>query len=218
MSHPDTLLARILKARYFPSGTFLTAALGHNPSYSWRSLHSTQDLLKLGSRWRIGDGASIGAWGEPWLRSNPPQCLTMPMDPNMNSMTVKDLIQPNVKVWNSPLISTLFPTNIAKLILDTPLIESCQEDALIRNPSSDGNYSVRSAYKLCQGANQNEVHIGQLYNWNLIWWKSHPRCAVSFGGCARTVSPRESGFVTKVFPVRLFVQCVMGNYKLLGMP
>lgn len=65
-------MARLLKARYYPIGTFLDATLGHNPSYVWWSLLSTQDLLKLGCRWKIGDGTNISVWGEPWIRSNGP--------------------------------------------------------------------------------------------------------------------------------------------------
>jgi hypothetical protein len=34
----NSLVARIFKARYFPNGTYLTASLGHNPSYVWHSI------------------------------------------------------------------------------------------------------------------------------------------------------------------------------------
>jgi len=33
LMEPDSLVARIFKARYFPSHTYLTSQLGHNPSY-----------------------------------------------------------------------------------------------------------------------------------------------------------------------------------------
>lgn len=67
ITHPNSLMSRLLKARYFPAGNFLNASLGHNPSYTWRSLHSSQDLLRLGCRWEIGDGTSIRVWEEPWI-------------------------------------------------------------------------------------------------------------------------------------------------------
>jgi hypothetical protein len=34
----NSLVSRILEAQYFPQGTYLTASLGHNPSYVWRSI------------------------------------------------------------------------------------------------------------------------------------------------------------------------------------
>lgn len=38
MVHPEKLVSRIFKARYYPSDSFLTAKLGSNPSYIWRSV------------------------------------------------------------------------------------------------------------------------------------------------------------------------------------
>lgn len=42
MMHHDSLAARIYKARYYPMGSFLTAKLGGNPSYIWRSVLAAQ--------------------------------------------------------------------------------------------------------------------------------------------------------------------------------
>jgi len=40
---PDSLVSRTYKALYFPSCSYLTSNLGHNPSYVWRIfLHSTR--------------------------------------------------------------------------------------------------------------------------------------------------------------------------------
>lgn len=47
-----------MKARYFPKGDFLTAEIGINPSYMWRSILFAQEDVKSGCRRRIGDGAS----------------------------------------------------------------------------------------------------------------------------------------------------------------
>ena len=37
----DSLVYRVLKANYFPTRDFVHASIGHNPSYTWRSLIST---------------------------------------------------------------------------------------------------------------------------------------------------------------------------------
>jgi len=53
------LLTRVLKAKYFPRSGFLGATIGHNPSFTWRSIWSTIPMLSLGYRWKIGDGNDI---------------------------------------------------------------------------------------------------------------------------------------------------------------
>lgn len=42
----NSLLYWVLKAKYFPNGDFLNAALGNNPSYIWCSIFSAQSIVK----------------------------------------------------------------------------------------------------------------------------------------------------------------------------
>ncbi|KAL0462049.1 UNVERIFIED_CONTAM: hypothetical protein Slati_0092500 [Sesamum latifolium] len=52
----DTLLHQILRQRYFPGSNFFAANAGANPSYTWRSMLRSRELLIAGTRWQIGDG------------------------------------------------------------------------------------------------------------------------------------------------------------------
>jgi hypothetical protein len=52
MINPNTLVARIFKAQYFPHSSFLEANLGNNPSYVWKSLWKSLHVLNLGCRWK----------------------------------------------------------------------------------------------------------------------------------------------------------------------
>lgn len=54
MTNPRSLVARIYKARYYPFTNFLTATVGGNPSFVWRSIMTAQDLIKLGTTCRPG--------------------------------------------------------------------------------------------------------------------------------------------------------------------
>ncbi|KAJ9163052.1 hypothetical protein P3X46_022767 [Hevea brasiliensis] len=45
--NPDSLAARLLKAKYYPESSF-TAPLRSSPSYNWRSIHATQSLIRYG--------------------------------------------------------------------------------------------------------------------------------------------------------------------------
>ena len=59
LSNPSSLVARVLKARYFPTSDLLNAKLGSSPSYSWRSIHSSLEIIRCGIRWRVGNGKQI---------------------------------------------------------------------------------------------------------------------------------------------------------------
>jgi hypothetical protein len=74
LQNPDSLVAKIFKAKYFPRGSILTAQLGRRPSYVWKSLWAAQDLLKAGIKWRVGNGFQIRIWKDRWL----PQQLVLP--------------------------------------------------------------------------------------------------------------------------------------------
>lgn len=63
----DSLVSKIYKAPYYPSGTFLTAKVGNNPSYIWRSIMEAQVLLKQGVVRRVGSGINVDILLDPWL-------------------------------------------------------------------------------------------------------------------------------------------------------
>lgn len=63
----ETLLARALKAKYFPSSNFLSASLGNLSSYTWKSLWAARGLLESGLYWRIGLGSKVSVANDTWL-------------------------------------------------------------------------------------------------------------------------------------------------------
>jgi hypothetical protein len=59
LMNPESLCAKVLKARYFPNSSILQATATPGISYSWRSILKGINLLKEGLIWRIGDGAKV---------------------------------------------------------------------------------------------------------------------------------------------------------------
>lgn len=57
--NPNTLVHRVLKAKYFADLTFKEAQLGRRPSYVWRSLMAAKDIVMNGARWVVGNGESV---------------------------------------------------------------------------------------------------------------------------------------------------------------
>ncbi|CAN0906115.1 Uncharacterized mitochondrial protein AtMg00310, partial [Linum grandiflorum] len=72
LSEPDSLLAQILRGRYFHTTSFLNAVLGSRLSWGWRSILHGRDLLIKGLRYQIGNGISIRALSDPWIPSFSP--------------------------------------------------------------------------------------------------------------------------------------------------
>ncbi|KAL5564135.1 hypothetical protein UlMin_027299 [Ulmus minor] len=75
---PDSLVGKVLKACYYPNCSFLDANLGSCPSFSWRSICWGRDIIKMGSRWRVGSGDSISVINDRWI---PNQTAFLLLDP-----------------------------------------------------------------------------------------------------------------------------------------
>lgn len=63
-----SLLGRVLKARYYPRGSFFSAQLDFALSYTSRSiLEGGREMLRGGMVWIVGVGHDIRVWKDPWL-------------------------------------------------------------------------------------------------------------------------------------------------------
>ncbi|XP_059440462.1 uncharacterized protein LOC132172916 [Corylus avellana] len=67
MQYPDSLAAKIIKAKYFPTGSFMSANLDNKPSFAWRSILVGRKLLEEGLYWRIGNGRSVRICEDRWI-------------------------------------------------------------------------------------------------------------------------------------------------------
>lgn len=70
---PKSLVCRILKGMYFKHKDITIAKLGHNPSYIWRSLLWSRDILDHDLLWRVGNGKSINVFNNKWIPSINPK-------------------------------------------------------------------------------------------------------------------------------------------------
>lgn len=69
ITNPESLVSKVFKARYFKYVDIMDAAIGANPSYIWRSLLWSRDILKTGTFWKIRNGESINARKDKWIPS-----------------------------------------------------------------------------------------------------------------------------------------------------
>ena len=52
----DTLLYKVLSAKYFLEGSILEAPISSNGSYAWKSILQSREVILKGAIWRVGMG------------------------------------------------------------------------------------------------------------------------------------------------------------------
>lgn len=77
-----------MQARYFSDSDFFNAKLGTNPSYIWRSMIESPEVVRQGCRRCIGDGTSTKNWQIPLLPSMENGFLTTDMTEELRDATV----------------------------------------------------------------------------------------------------------------------------------
>ncbi|XP_021720023.1 uncharacterized protein LOC110687709 [Chenopodium quinoa] len=102
----DSLLSKVMKAKYYPNCSFLDASLGYVGSYSWRSIWSSKSLVKEGVILRIGNGSTVNIWEDPWVADKSRRYVTTEPCKGLNQ--VSDLIDFSRFEWNVDLISSHF--------------------------------------------------------------------------------------------------------------
>jgi len=144
---PDCLLSRLLKSRYFDATDFLDAALSQRPSFGWRSILFGRELLSKGLQKRVGDGASLFVWIDPWIDDNG---FRAPWRKNLIydvTLKVKALLNPRTGFWDEEVLHDLFlPEDILRIKAIKPVIS--QADFFVWKLNKSGDFSVKSAYWL----------------------------------------------------------------------
>ncbi|CAA7032495.1 unnamed protein product [Microthlaspi erraticum] len=153
---PNSLLARLLKSRYFPVNDFLNAGLGNRPSYGWRSISFGKELLAEGLVKKVGNGASINVWGELWIEDVVMHAPLMKNDRINIDLKVEELIDFSSRGWNLSKLEDLFyPADVQRILKHKPVVS--KNDFLVWKLNKSGQFSVKSAYWLAYQINKAEL-------------------------------------------------------------
>ncbi|XP_048599926.1 uncharacterized protein LOC125580030 [Brassica napus] len=117
-SNPQSLLARVMKSRYFKQGNFLECSVGYRPSYAWRSIMHSRELLSQRLLKRIGNGKDTHVWYDNWILMpipRPPRYRTDEVD---LTLKVSDLIDERHGTWDVQRVRHLFVGEDANQILE----------------------------------------------------------------------------------------------------
>ncbi|XP_024190158.1 uncharacterized protein LOC112194141 [Rosa chinensis] len=144
IQNPNSLIGQLLKALYFPQSNFWEASLGSQPSYAWRSILQGRDILRTGIKRHIGNGLSTNIWLDPWLLDEDLTAYSL------DRVTLMADLFESPGVWNSVLLTELFPIHIVQKILAIPLSPRNHEDRWIWGGDKKGQFTVKSAYHVAR--------------------------------------------------------------------
>ena len=145
--NPDSLCARVLKAKYYPQGDILQAGPKSGSSYTWQSILAGVSTFKRGHVWRVGNGACINIWTDPWIQASPNRgVLSSRGDSEFTK--VEGLIDFETRSWNEMRIRNSFNDVDVGRILQIPINTQGFDDFIAWGYTTDGRYTVRSGYYL----------------------------------------------------------------------
>ncbi|KAK2355233.1 WEB family protein [Trifolium repens] len=110
-------------------------------------------------------------WGHSGSTNKDGSCLTSQQSNTnvVDTLMVSDIMSQEDKCWNVPLITSTFEPYSAAKILNTPLYSSVTEDRRLWRAEQNGEYSVRSAYRLCT---QELIDTSHLHAQNFVYMRA----------------------------------------------
>jgi hypothetical protein len=185
LKSPESLVAQIIKAKYYPNDDLLEAKVGSKPFFAWRSLQGAKELLEAGLFWRIDNGHEAQIWGDCWLPQHSTYRIQSTPKVLEPTSRVKELINENTGCWDHNMLSTLFTAEECEVIKTIPISQTNQPDVKIWRCTSSGLFSVKNAYHLAKelagrGDSEGSKHATKSVIWKKIWSLQIPNAAKNF--------------------------------------
>ena len=117
----DSLVAQVFKAKYFPYDDILNSKKESNPSYAWRSIHNSLEVIRRGIRWRVGNGRRIHIWEDRWLPTPSTHKVISTQVDFEDYPMVSSLIDFDTRWWKVDVIRATFLPHEASTILKIPI-------------------------------------------------------------------------------------------------
>ena len=165
----NSLFFRVFKAIYFPRGSIFEAQVAEG-SYAWQSILKARRVISKGMRWRIGDGKSTSIYNDDWLLGRGSAKVVSPHAPTLEGAQVAALINLDSMTWNQNMLQQYFLSFEADHIKSIPLCWTLQDDCLIWPAGGNGEYLVKSGYKiLCEDEDSGAVSSSDRSKQDLFW-------------------------------------------------
>lgn len=168
MTNRESSVVRIFKGRYHVNCTFMEALVGHNPSYYWRSIVASQELIREGWARRIRNGKTTIIWKDVWMADQGHQLLAPPPNPELAEAKVSGLMKMNTpSKWDTEILDDLFDLEEKECIMRTPISPDFEDDWYWKLDLK-GRYTVKSAYKAIGSQLSQSANI-EVDHWAVLW-------------------------------------------------
>ncbi|GER38035.1 ribonuclease H-like superfamily protein [Striga asiatica] len=116
-------------------------------SWLWKSWLGVRKFLKLGLRYKVGNGRAISIWTSPWVPEAvdfKPQCC---FDSDKSNLVfVSDLMNAEWTQWDENRIYQIFTPSEACSIIQIPISREGHTDQLVWHQNPKGHFTVKDAY------------------------------------------------------------------------
>lgn len=169
MTKPDSLVARIYKARYYPNNHVLEAQKSGDASFIWSGICEVKEELRQGFKWVLGDGKSIKIFTDQWLRGKNDYRVENHHINSSRDDKVADYFRPDIKQWDVTKIQQTFHTIDVDCILNTRVPYNQIPDRIAWMHTKDGSYTAKSGYHFWADRKIGERGVNISNGWRRIW-------------------------------------------------
>lgn len=206
IQNPNSLMARTYRAKYFLRDSFFNAKLGGNPSFIWRNILESHEIISRGYRWRVGNGTSISVWRDPWLPNDTSPFLQTPMSDYLSEAKVESLLNMSKTNWDGEILTDIFSQHDVQQIKCIPIAENQPADRIIWTTEDKGEYTVKCCYRILQGT----MLVSQKPFWTRMWkMRLPPKIKAFFWKLCSGILPTTVLLRTKM--VQVSPVCILCN-------
>lgn len=156
----------------------MSAKIGANPSYIWRSLLEAQNLIIQGVSCRVGNGEDIQILNTRWLPLVSYPFIHSNSESLINQKVVS-LMHIGEKKWDLDVIHDIFEDRDVELILSIELGGN-NKDTWYWRFEKMGHYSVKSAYIRLQENKGDHSTVDNSGFWRKLWQLKLPSKVKNF--------------------------------------
>ncbi|XP_043816251.1 uncharacterized protein LOC122724655 [Manihot esculenta] len=141
---------RVFKAKYFPNGDLFSTNVSNGTGFVWKNVMTSRELIRKGTRWRVGNGEKILVVLAPWI----PKEVTFFADDDPDfiepHLRVYNLFEGNGRVWNIALLMKLFSSRDIRASISIPISITNKKYSFLWHFDKRGEVRILRVYGLAR--------------------------------------------------------------------